>query len=74
MAFLSLGKLLIVAGLIMAGIGALMWLAGRNGFNGLPGDIRYSRGHFTLFVPIVTSIALSIFLTIVLNLIARLRR
>jgi hypothetical protein len=71
--FLSLGKLLMAGGLTLTGIGALVWLIGRSGFNGLPGDIRYSRGSFTLFFPIVTSIALSILLTIILNVIARLR-
>jgi hypothetical protein len=69
-----LGKLLVAAGLVMAGIGALIWLAARSGFSGLPGDLRYSRGNFTLFFPIATSIVLSVLLTIVLNLIVRLRR
>lgn len=74
MSFVSIGRLLISAGLGLTVLGGLIWLIGRTGFNGLPGDIRYNRGHFTFFFPIVTSIVLSVVLSIILNVIARMRR
>ncbi|MDR3710917.1 MAG: DUF2905 domain-containing protein [Capsulimonadaceae bacterium] len=74
MGFIGIGKLLVFAGLVMAGAGGVIWLAGRAGFTGLPGDIKFSRGNSTVFIPIATSIALSILLTILLNLIVRFRR
>jgi len=43
-------------------------------FGHLPGDIVIKRDNFTLFAPLGTMILLSIVLTIVLNVIARLFR
>jgi hypothetical protein len=64
----DLGKLLVVAGLALAAVGALLWLG--KGFR-LPGDIVLARGNFTFTFPIVTCLVLSIALTILLNLFFR---
>ncbi len=64
----DLGRMLFFAGLVLAGIGALLWLG--KGFR-LPGDIVVERGNFTFAFPIVTCIVISIVLTIVLNLFRR---
>ena len=64
-----MGKLLIVAGLLIAGIGALMTLGlplGR-----LPGDLVFRRGSTTVYVPIATCIVLSVVFTLVLALLRR---
>lgn len=58
-----MGKLLLVAGLLIAVVGALiMWglPIGR-----LPGDVVVRRGNFTFYFPVVTSIVLSLVLTLV---------
>jgi hypothetical protein len=60
----DLGKLLILLGLLIAVIGVIVWGAGRLGFRGLPGDIRYQGPHVQVYFPIVTCIALSILLTL----------
>jgi hypothetical protein len=69
------GRFLLVAGLVLAGVGALLILAPRiPGFDRLgrlPGDFVVERGPVTIFVPIVSSIVISVLLTIVLNLIMR---
>lgn len=68
----DLGKLLILAGgaLLIAGI-ALM-LAPRIPFFGrLPGDIDVRWGGARIYIPLATSIILSILLTIILNLFLR---
>ena len=71
----GVGRLLLVAGLVLAGVGALLILAPRiPGFDRLgrlPGDFVVERGPVTIFVPIVSSIVISVLLTIVLNLILR---
>jgi hypothetical protein len=64
-----MGKLLVVVGLVIAGIGVLMMVG--LPFGRLPGDISYRRGNFTLYVPIVTSIVLSLLLTLLFSLFRR---
>jgi hypothetical protein len=68
--FDSLGKLLIVLGLGIVLVGGLMLLAGRLPFLGnLPGDLSFGSGSTRVYIPIATSILVSIVLTVVLNLV-----
>jgi hypothetical protein len=64
-----MGKLLVVVGLVIAGIGLLLMLGAPIGR--LPGDIVYRRGNFTFYFPIVTSIALSLLATLLLMWLRR---
>jgi DUF2905 family protein len=64
-----MGKLLVVGGLIIAGIGMLLMLGVPVGR--LPGDITVRRGNFTFYFPLVTSIIASILLTLLLALLRR---
>ncbi len=60
-----MGKLLVVVGLAIAGIGALLMLGlplGR-----LPGDIVYRRGNVTIYMPLATGVLLSVVLTLALS-------
>ena len=64
-----MGRLLIVLGLLIAGVGLLMTLGlpiGR-----LPGDITIRRGNFTFYFPLATSIIASIVLTLIMMLFSR---
>jgi Protein of unknown function (DUF2905) len=64
-----MGKLLVVAGLVIAGLGLLMMLGlplGR-----LPGDFAVRRGNFAFYFPLTTSIVLSIVLTLLFSLFRR---
>jgi hypothetical protein len=65
---ISLGRLLLVFGLVMAGIGLLIVLAGKSNLpiGRLPGDFTFRRGSFTFYFPLATSIVLSILLSIVI--------
>ncbi|ACM05850.1 DUF2905 domain-containing protein [Thermomicrobium roseum] len=68
----AFGRLLIVMGLLLAILGVLLVLAGRIPFIGrLPGDIVYQRGNFTLYIPLMSMLILSLLLTILLNLLFR---
>lgn len=70
----TMGKLLIVAALLLAFVGGLFYLLGRIGLEQLPGDLSIKRPGFSCFLPIVTSILISIILTLMLNLYFYLRR
>jgi hypothetical protein len=69
------GRFLLLTGLVLAAIGALLVLAprlpGLDRLGQLPGDMVVERGPVTVFIPIVSSIVISVLLTIVLNLILR---
>lgn len=69
------GRLLLISGLVLSVIGALLLLApripGLDRLGRLPGDFVVERGPVTIFVPLVSSIVISVLLTIVLNLISR---
>ena len=63
----SLGRSLIILGLVIAAIGALLTLAGRIPWLGrLPGDIYVKRENFTFYFPLATSIIISLVLSFIL--------
>ena len=64
-----MGKLLLIVGLIIAGLGLLM-MAGIP-FGRFPGDIVIRKGSGTFYFPLVTCIVLSIILTLVLSFLRR---
>jgi DUF2905 family protein len=64
------GRLLLVFGALLAVIGGALMLFGR--FH-LPGDFTFRSGSVTIYIPIATSIILSVLLTLVLNLLFRQR-
>lgn len=65
----SLGKLLVIAGLVMAGIGILLILSPKIPWLGkLPGDILIKKDNFRFYFPITTCIIISIILTILFYL------
>jgi hypothetical protein len=65
----DLGKVLVIAGLLLVVAGAFLWSGvGRSWLGRLPGDVNYSRGNFSFHFPIVTCIVVSIVLTIILRL------
>jgi len=68
----GLGRLLILFGVVSIIAGLVLFIAPRVPWLGrLPGDVIVERERFTLYVPIVTSLVVSIVLTILLNLFFR---
>ena len=64
-----MGKLLLIVGVIIAGVGVLVMMGlpiGR-----LPGDFTIKRGNATFYVPLATSILASIVLTLLLSMLRR---
>ena len=64
-----MGKLLVVIGVIVAGVGLLMMIGVP--FGRLPGDIVYRRGNATFYFPLVTSIVVSVILTLIFAFLRR---
>ena len=64
-----MGKALVIAGIVIAGVGLLM-MAGLP-IGRLPGDIVIRRGNGTFYFPLVTSILLSIVFTLLLAILRR---
>ena len=64
-----MARLLVIIGLVVAGIGLLMMLG--LPFGKLPGDLSYRRGNFSFHFPLATSIIVSIILTLLLNFFLR---
>jgi len=69
------GRVLVLIGAVILGLGVLLVLSDRVPFIGrLPGDIRVSGDGWTIYAPLTTSIVLSVLLTVVLSLVAWARR
>ncbi|MFI5340948.1 MAG: DUF2905 domain-containing protein [Candidatus Methylomirabilales bacterium] len=68
----SLGKMLILFGVVLALLGGLLLLAGKIPFLGrLPGDIVIRRERWSFYFPLATSIVISILLTLLFSLFNR---
>jgi hypothetical protein len=69
MALGDIGKLLLIAGVVIAVIGGVFLLLTRVGVTQLPGSISVSGGNFSFFFPVAFCVVVSIVLTVVINLI-----
>lgn len=69
-----LGKLLLVTGLVLAAVGALLLLGDRFPWlrlGRLPGDLAVEKERFRLYLPLGTSLLISLVLSLVLWLLSR---
>jgi hypothetical protein len=67
----QLGRILLVFGVVLLIVGAAFILAEKLGLGRLPGDIVVEKKSFRLYVPIATSIVVSLILTAILNIAFR---
>ncbi|HVC42238.1 MAG TPA: DUF2905 family protein [Candidatus Saccharimonadales bacterium] len=74
MALGDVGKLLVIAGAVILVLGGVLVLLTRLGVTQLPGSISVSSGNFSFFFPVAFCIVVSVVLTVVINLIVRLRQ
>lgn len=63
----QLGQALLIAGLLLAVVGALFLLGGGR----LPGDFAFRRGNARIYIPLATCLVVSVVATVVLNLFSR---
>lgn len=67
-----MGKMMIVAGVVVASVGGLLVLGSKLSWVGrLPGDILIQKRNVTFYFPLATSILVSILLTLIFWLIGR---
>ena len=70
----QIGKIILLAAAGLAVLGAVLYLLGRLGITRLPGDISLGGKNWRVYLPIGTSILLSILLTLALYILNWLRR
>ncbi len=70
----QIGKFLLFAGAIFIVLGGLIILLGKVGLFRLPGDLEFGSRNWKIYIPIASSILLSILLTLILWLISHFRR
>jgi hypothetical protein len=63
---MNLSKGLVIAGIILIGLGLIVWLFAKTGIplGKLPGDIYYKSGRVQIYFPIVTCIIVTLFLSL----------
>lgn len=70
----ELGKLLVIAGIILAVVGLVLMLAGKTSLawlGHLPGDLTFRRRNATFYFPLATSLLVSVILSLIIWLINR---
>ncbi len=76
MGLTELGKAMLAIGLFLVLVGGLLIVAGRFGWplGKLPGDFSFRGKHVSVFIPLGTSILISLLLSGVLYFVSRFRR
>lgn len=68
----SLGKTLIIFGIVLMGVGLLLTFVNKMPFLGkLPGDICIQKKNFTFYFPLATSLLISVILSLIFWLFSR---
>jgi len=72
----SIARYLMIGGILLFLVGGGLYLATKFGIplGRLPGDICIDNGNSTFYFPLATSILISMILTIILNIIIRLKK
>lgn len=72
----DLGRLLVILGIVLVALGLLLTPTGRLNLpiGRLPGDIVYRGRNTTFYFPLATSLLLSILLSFIFYVVARLRQ
>ena len=66
-----MSRLLVILGLVLVVLGLLWPYVAKLGLGRLPGDIIVERGNFRLYIPLATSLLVSLAISLVLWLINR---
>jgi len=66
-----MAKWLITIGVVLVGVGLLWPLLTKLGLGHLPGDIKFERKGFTFYLPLTTSIIVSLAITLILWIFRR---
>ena len=69
----QIGRALLVGAVVLALLGVVFLAGSALGVTRIPGDLSFGKRNVRVYVPIATSVILSIVATIVLNLLVRRR-
>ena len=67
----QVSRLLITFGVVLVAVGLLWPLISKLGLGRLPGDIVIERENFRLYIPVATSVIVSLLLSFILWLVSR---
>ena len=72
----ELGKALLGIGILLAIVGGVLLIAGRTGLplGRLPGDFAFRGKNFQVYLPLGTSILISVILTLLFYLLSKMRK
>ncbi|RKX36058.1 MAG: DUF2905 domain-containing protein [Thermotogae bacterium] len=71
----QIGKLLVVAGLVLLAIGLVLYITGKIPFLGkLPGDLVIKRRNFTFYFPLTTCLLISGILSLIFFILSKLHK
>jgi len=71
MNWVDVGRFLVLAGTVIVVIGLVFMVSDKLPIGRLPGDVRLGGERFRIYIPITTSILLSVLITLVLNFFSR---
>jgi len=70
----GLARILVIAGAALLLLGGVFWAFSRTGLGRLPGDISFSTGNVSFYMPLVSMLIVSLVLTVILNVVFRIFR
>ncbi len=70
----DVGPFVVVAGIVIAAVGILLWAGGFSWFGRLPGDIRIERPNVRVYVPVVSMLLISVAASVLLFILRYLFR
>jgi hypothetical protein len=71
MNWVDAGRFLVIAGAVILAVGVIFLLSDKIPLGRLPGDIHIGSGRIKVYIPVATSILLSLVVTIILNFFSR---
>jgi hypothetical protein len=69
----SVGPLLVIAGVVLVLVGLAVWWGAFGWFGRLPGDIRIERETVRIYIPLASMLVISVVVSLLLYLIGRFR-
>ncbi|HME74654.1 MAG TPA: DUF2905 domain-containing protein [Mycobacterium sp.] len=63
----NVGPLIVMAGIVIAVVGILVWAGAFSWFGHLPGDIRIERDNVRVYIPVVSMLLISVALSLLLT-------
>jgi hypothetical protein len=70
----NVGPLIVMAGIVIAVVGVLVWAGAFSWFGHLPGDIRIERDNVRVYIPVVSMLLISVALSLLLTIAEYLSR